>query len=526
MELTCGNCQGRFIAAVPGSIVACPHCGVHLQTPAAEAAPSTPPAPAPLPLPNVPPPAPLPFPVAADSPATSEPTPIAVQNSVEPAAVAPETLATASDPSPTTTTPTPVEAPAAKSPVIAVASAAAAVGVALSDTPELSLTETSAAAPPVSESTGSSGVLVTAPPADQALANAPGLSWVVGATATTAGEAPSLFVAETAPASDVGLSSAAAESQTVAPSSAAEPTPVSTHIAASATAEPLSPPADDPLQFGSPATAESAASLALPAPFVTSSAATRPAGVSRSAFLLAVAYAALVTLLAAYLLFLMWRGHALESLPDLAPLASGTVRIPAPRANVAPGHTLALGESRVFGYVRVTPLRVTRGSLELEARGPIGLEDRRPSGPVLKLWLKFENVSPTEDVVPLDRQLVFFRKSDKRGAGASRLMTFNFLCPRDKRKDATPPLVYVYDQPPNSALEPKGQNLEQNLGPGQSVETYIPTTAEGTSDLSGEMLWRVHFRKGHNTKTRAGVTTLIDVVFESSAIEAEPDARG
>lgn len=235
-------------------------------------------------------------------------------------------------------------------------------------------------------------------------------------------------------------------------------------------------------------------------------------------------------MLAAYLLFLMWRGHALESLPDPSEMQTKLGQVPAPWANVAPGHTLALGESKVFGYVRVTPLRVTRGPLQLEAHSPLGLDDRQPSGPVLKLWLKFENISPTDDVVPLDRQLVYYRKPDKYREpdkrARVRYRTFNFLCPRDKHKNASPPLVYIFDQPPNSGLEPKGQNLEHNLGPGQSIEAYIPTTPEGTSGLAGELLWRVHFRKGHNPKTRAGVTTLIDVVFDSSAIESEVDARG
>jgi hypothetical protein len=345
----------------------------------------------------------------------------------------------------------------------------------------------------------------------------------VGASASTPTDVPNLFVAETGSASGVGLASAAVESQTVAPPLAPATDAVSTDLPTVAVSDALAPPPSDRSQLASDIAPSDAPAVELP-PFATSTAMSRPAGVSRSAFVMTLAYAGLVTLLAAYLLFLLWRGHALESLPDLSPLGTGTVRIPAPRATVAPGHTLALGESKVFGYVRVTPLRVTRGPLELETRGPFGLEDHKPPGTVLKLWLKFENVSPTDDVVPLDRQLVFYRRADKRTPG--RFMTFNFVCPRGKQKEVSPPLVYVYDQPPNSGLEPKAQNLDQNLGPNQAVETYIPTTAEGASDLAGKLLWRVHFRKGHNAKTRAGVTTLIDVVFDSSAIEVEPAAHG
>ena len=39
MELICGACHGHLLVEQPGTTVACPHCGVHLQTPAAEAGP-------------------------------------------------------------------------------------------------------------------------------------------------------------------------------------------------------------------------------------------------------------------------------------------------------------------------------------------------------------------------------------------------------------------------------------------------------------------------------------------------------
>lgn len=35
MELICGACQGRFRVSVPGTTVACPHCGTHVQAPVA-----------------------------------------------------------------------------------------------------------------------------------------------------------------------------------------------------------------------------------------------------------------------------------------------------------------------------------------------------------------------------------------------------------------------------------------------------------------------------------------------------------
>jgi hypothetical protein len=374
--------------------------------------------------------------------------------------------------------------------------------------------------PPAADS---SDVLFTAAPSVPVSATVPGMSWVIGASASTGGDAPNPLVAETALASNVDLPAATTELQEGVPAQIVESTAVVVAESAASTTDGVATPTDDHFSFdGHSHAASTSPELAMP--FETSSPPPRLAGVSRFTFLMTLSYASLVTLLAAYLLFLMWRGHGLESLPELSPPPAGTVGFPLPGANVAPGHTLALGESRVYGYVKVTPLRVTRGPLTFESHGPIGLDSLRPSGPVLKLWLRFENISRTDDVVPLDRQLVYFRLPVKGAIG--RYLTFNFLCPRDKKKNATPPLVYMFDHSSNSSLELKGQNLERNLAPGQTLEAYLPTTEDGWNDFTGELLWRVHFRKGHNQKSRAGITTLIEVVFDKSAIVAESPGQG
>ncbi|MBI5759625.1 MAG: hypothetical protein HZA46_13990 [Planctomycetales bacterium] len=517
MELTCGNCQGRFIAAVPGSIVACPHCGVHLQTPAAESAP------APLPIQTLPPAASIPEPssppVVLDRPVwLSEPTPVSLPSTAESVATAPDISATIVEPPADTNEPAFAAVQIDAPPPAFSPDHDLTVVMAPSETPTVAaMTEASP------QPADSSDVLVTAPPTEPVSSSVPGMSWVTGGSESTAGDAPSALVPETSPSVSVELPTAAEESQTIPAAQSQESNAVVERESAVPNTGGLTTPADEHFPFGGHTTTV-APSAAIREPFETSGTRPRSAGVSRFTFMMTLSYAGLVTLLAAYLLFLMWRGHALESLPDLAPLATGTVRIPAPRANMAPGHTLALGESRVYGYVKVTPLRVTRGPLSFESHGPVGLDNPRPSGPVLKLWLRFENISPTDDVVPLDRQLVFFRRQDKRLL--SRYMTFNFLCSQDKKKDATPPLVYMFDHSSNSSLELKGQNLEHNLAPGRAIEAYIPTTEEGWNDITGALVWRVHFRKGHNSKTRAGITTLIEVVFDNSAIVAESPGQG
>ena len=67
----------------------------------------------------------------------------------------------------------------------------------------------------------------------------------------------------------------------------------------------------------------------------------------------------------------------------------------------------------------------------------------------------------------------------------------------------------------------KDQHLDEELAPGQVLESFIPTVAEEIEALEGDLVWRVHFRKGYNRKSHRGVTTLIEVLFNSSEIVDE-----
>ncbi|MFG0241087.1 MAG: hypothetical protein ACF8CY_08595, partial [Gimesia chilikensis] len=59
------------------------------------------------------------------------------------------------------------------------------------------------------------------------------------------------------------------------------------------------------------------------------------------------------------------------------------------------------------------------------------------------------------------------------------------------------------------------------LEPGQSFETFVATNEAGIDSLTGELVWRLQIRKGYNPKSHRGVTTLIDVVFNSDQIQKE-----
>jgi hypothetical protein len=96
-----------------------------------------------------------------------------------------------------------------------------------------------------------------------------------------------------------------------------------------------------------------------------------------------------------------------------------------------------------------------------------------------------------------------------------------FVCrAADKRKGGH--LVYVYSLNLNKSWDLRGQNLKE-LAPGESVETYIAAGPDGIDTLKGNLVWRVHFRKGYSPSGK-GVTTLFEVDFQSSDIRAETSA--
>jgi hypothetical protein len=81
----------------------------------------------------------------------------------------------------------------------------------------------------------------------------------------------------------------------------------------------------------------------------------------------------------------------------------------------------------------------------------------------------------------------------------------------------------MFDLTPSGNWLLKGENLDRELVPGQVLETFVPTTPEQIDSLSGDLVWRVHFRKGYNRTSFRGVTTLIEVLFNrSDIVDEEP----
>lgn len=235
----------------------------------------------------------------------------------------------------------------------------------------------------------------------------------------------------------------------------------------------------------------------------------------RSLLLIAlISYASAATLALLYLLFSLSRGrpHALESLPDVPPLdvQHGEVMKLAPAdVDLPPGHRLLLGESRRFGNILVEPLRIVVEPVEFQHFSGRTAVDKAATPPVLKLWLRFTNVSESQSIAPLDPDLVFRRAMLEHGARANQFVR------RVADENTDGPQVLLYDHPISSEWDLRDQQLGVRLAPGESLETYLPSGEEGAA-LSGPLVWRVHFRKGYSPQG-FGVTTLVDVEFEAPA---------
>lgn len=285
-----------------------------------------------------------------------------------------------------------------------------------------------------------------------------------------------------------------------------------------------------PNQTGATATApdplSEAASMPVTAIALTgigsaSSGSTSPEMVSAKTFRFVLNYAGIVTLALLYLLYTLSRqkAHWLESLPDIKPAITPqgvTLKLANPEYDVAPGHRLRLGETRRFGDVVLTPIKVTKGGIAFQHfQDPKRTRD--PVGPVFKLWLRIENASRSLAFVPLDRELLLLRAYDDR-KGTARAN--NFLATQAGRKSGEE-VYLLYDLPPTSEFLIAGQIADTSLEPGEAIETFIPSDEDAPRELSGPLVWRCQFRKGHHPRSGNGVTTLVDVEFDSSEVTTE-----
>lgn len=451
-EITCGQCGGRLLVEQAGVIVACPMCDAHLSVPEHDE-------------PN----APIP-----DAPVTDAPVTEAVPTAIAPAASAATEVA--------------VEPPPASQPDDG-------GNVVLGDEPPAPTEWISHSSPrledvPPTEPILSEHLLESTPRVDSSQAAQDAM---LASLSGRLDPFPHPTPADAAQGGIVVLPVSMDDADTIiAPPSTM--TPVDVMAPASSTA-----PVSETLSSSTPADM-----------------------VPRRWFILAAGCASAVALaLITLLLFAgIGRRHALESLPDLVPPMDksgqiGMKKVP-PEMNVAPGHVLRLGESQRFGNVRVTPVRVTRGPIRFDHAFEAQKLQHEPTQPVLKLTLRFENVSTDQEFAPLDATLMYKRIFDRKAGG---IIALNFLGPEAERRSGGE-LHYLYDLPEFSEYVLHGQDLNHSLPPGQSWETYVPSE-EGIAGVDGEWVWRVLFRKGYNPDSKRGVTTLIDVRFDGNDVQEE-----
>jgi hypothetical protein len=256
---------------------------------------------------------------------------------------------------------------------------------------------------------------------------------------------------------------------------------------------------------------------AIEVPSITSVAAGR--GVPRHTFTLVRNYAIAMTLAVIFLVYKLLNPNmsALESLPDVKPQKKGdniVYKLVPEATEMPPGHLLSLGQSQRFGNLQVTPVRITKEPVEfVHHLGDTGVS-REPGPEVVKLWFEFENLSTDQSIAPLDG--LVFKRDDNN---FDKVRSNNFACRLSQKKKGGE-LAFVYDLNEFDIWNLRGQNVEQEIAPGEKLETYIPTSEEGVAQLVNSdepLIWRVHFRKGYSPKNY-GVTTVIEVAFESSDI--------
>lgn len=511
-EMICGQCRGNLLVEQFGVVVACPHCGAHLSIPAA-----TPPAPAVSVTPAAPPP-----------PPPSRPAPLPISN-----------------PAPVLAPPEPHFAPpvgpvSAPQPVSAAAVSVPNTLAAISDT--------AASAPAVEEQLPFFGEPITTATPE---ANTAAIPESVAA-AVSANLMESLFGADedTVP---VSSAPAAPEPITSEPRAPVAPeitqtvidteAPVANFSAsglglhdlfggAAHAAPPESVPDDSPsgdLYQSTNQASESAITAS-----GTESDSARVVKVSKpsekdkdhvlmpkTAVLLLLSYASAITLGFAWLFFQSLKSkesdYGLESLPDVAPLKKNvSLRLVPEREEMPAGHDLEIGDSQRFGNIKVTVVKVTRGPMQFVHFSGKPNKTRLPTAPVLKLWLKFQNVSKDQEIAPLDAHLLFAKSGKDRFTWRGN----QFVCREEDKANRDKRKVLAYDHVIQGEWDLANLPLNKPLKPGESREYYVPTCENDLETLTGDLLWRVHFRKGFGPQGR-GVTTVFEVHFASKDIQNE-----
>jgi len=90
---------------------------------------------------------------------------------------------------------------------------------------------------------------------------------------------------------------------------------------------------------------------------------------------------------------------------------------------------------------------------------------------VLKLWLKFENVSANQTITPIDTARMFFRRIVD-----DRVASYNVIFRNSDRKKTNVQVCYPFDRmAADTEWLMVGQHTNEALGPHETYETFIPS---------------------------------------------------
>lgn len=240
-------------------------------------------------------------------------------------------------------------------------------------------------------------------------------------------------------------------------------------------------------------------------------------------------YAIAITLLMIFCLMTgrlkLFGNAALESLPDIRPLDSNEFRKVPDGTPVPEGHVLKLGESRRFGDVVLTPVKVTREPLTFEQFQTKAPATTLTTDPVLKLWLRFENRSGWYAFPPFDAGLMSHR-TPRFSTDESTIV--NSMLNISSPGSSSPVRVLNFLQTMDNAFVIVGQQSGKVILPEETFETFIACSEDIqyiTATPETGYTWRVQFRKGVHGSSGHGVTTLVDVLFsEADITETAPPA--
>ncbi len=518
-EMICGQCRGNLLVEHFGVVVACPHCGAHLHIPEAPAD-STPTTPTPTP-PQVTQPTPEPV-------TPSEPETVAVVEFPYPVPMSDDRIFEPAPPTEEMCVFTGEESEPPPSVEISVVSP-----VAISESATDNVSEETPA-PVIDDGACSLSALITS---SDSAASEPQATSAEPAPLPTESTVPPLESFEPMVASDLihesdAVTATATEMVSSGLSglfgSADSPPPQDETVI------PVEPPVavaetsavtgiESPLEMKSSPHEEHLSVLAsdsavLSSPTVTKSADKDHITVSKSALLLLISYCSAITLGFIYLLYsgsANEGNYGVESLPDVLPPKRKTSGIYREATEMPEGHDLQVGDTQRFGNIEVKVLKVTRGSIQFRHFSDAN-KSRLPTAPVLKLWLRFKNVSTDQEIAPLDDQLLFTRGGKDRFTYRSN----QFVCHASQKMNPNAKRIIAFDHIIGSGWDLANLPLDKPLQPGESYDYYVPTCENDLELLTGELVWRVHIRKGYSSRGN-GVTTLFEVHFNSDVISEE-----